>query len=282
MYKIILPIALTLLFANSEAQKKKVTTKTSSNKVTIKTVERNFGSTTSVTEITDINDSAAAYQSLNNLMANYGTTITYADNTFRGKEALKRGDFVVALNSALNNLKSKMNAAGITDTTLFNTYDRNRGGAYLTSITQVKDVPENSIYYTASRSLIEQWGIAAPFALNKTLNANSPISEKEVYDILRVTMGYNSAGVNPYATTITRNKFAIVLNNAITQKLTEINTLAYAQQLKKDAARKMQLDSLQRVDMLRKDSVAKEIEQRKLEAAKKEEEAIKLFQKKKK
>ncbi|HUS02524.1 MAG TPA: hypothetical protein VMY77_12390, partial [Chitinophagaceae bacterium] len=271
------------LFTHVQAQKKKVTSKTrSSNKVTIKAVDRNFGSPSSVSGITDIADSAADYQSLSNLVSLYGTTITYADNTFRGKEALRRGDFIVALNSALNNLKSKMDAAGVTDTTLFNTYDRNRGGAYLTSISQVKDVPENSIYYPAARSLIERWGIAAPFALNKTLSPNSTISEKEVYDILRVTMGYNSAGVNPYTTSITRSKFAIVLNNALTQKLTEINTLAYAQQVKRDEERKRQLDSLQRVDMLRKDSIAKEIQLRKQEAAKKEEEARKLLEKKKK
>ena len=174
-----------------------------------------------------------------------------------------------------------MDAAGVTDTTLFNTYDRNRGGAYLTSVSQLKDVKENSIYYPAARSLIERWGIAAPFALNKTLNATSPISEKEVYDILRVTMGYNSAGVNPYSTGITRNKFVTVLNNAVTQKMTEINSLRTIQQAKKDEERRRQLDSLQRVDMLRKDSTAKEIELRKQEAAKKEAEARKLLEKKK-
>ena len=219
---------------------------------------------------------------MKNLIENYGVTLTYADNTFRPKELLKRGDFVVALNSAFNNLRSKMEADGL-DTALINTYDRNRGGAYLTAITQVKDISETSIYYPASKSLIEKWGVAAPFALTKTLNANTTMPEKEVYDILRVTLGYNSAGANPYSAGITRSKFAIVLNNALSQKNTEINSLHSIQQAKRDEERKRQMDSLQRVDMMRKDSVAKEIELRKQEAAKKEEEARKkLLEKKKK
>jgi hypothetical protein len=271
------------LFTGVQAQKKITTKKATvpNNTVVIKLTQRNFGSPTSVSQITDVAQNDDAYESLKNLIENYGVTITYADNLFRGKESLKRGDFIVALNSVLNNLKSKMDAAGITDTTLFNTYDRNRGGAYLTSVSQLKDVKENSIYYPASRSLIERWGIAAPFALNKTLNATSPVSEKEVYDILRVTMGYNSAGVNPYSTGITRNKFVTVLNNAVTQKMTEINSLRTIQQAKKDEERRRQLDSLQKVDMLRKDSIAKEIELRKQEAAKKEADARKLLEKKK-
>jgi hypothetical protein len=283
-FKIMLFIGLMFSFANVQAQKKKITTKktVTNNNVSIKLTERNFGSSASVSEITDAIESDAAYESLKNLIENYGVTITYADNTFRGKEPLRRGDFIVALNSVLNNLKSKMDAAGL-DTTLFNTYDRNRGGAYLTGVSQVKDLSESSIYYPAAKSLIERWGIAAPFALNKTLNANSSVPEKEVYDILRVTLGYNSAGVNLYSTAIIRSKFAIVLNNAITQKMTEINSFRTIQQAKREVDRRRQLDLLQRVDMARKDSIAKEIELRKQEAAKKEEEARKkLLEKNKK
>ena len=102
-----------------------------------------------------------------------------------------------------------------------------------------------------------------------------------MYDILRVTMGYNSAGANPYSAGMSRGKFAIVLNNAISQKMTEINTLGTAVRLQRQAEMKRQLDSLQRIDMLRKDSIAKEIQARKLEAAKKEEEARELLKKKK-
>ena len=279
----ILPVALLLMITNAEAQKKVTKKKTvNNNTVVIKLTERNFGNPTSIPAITDIIVTDPAYESLKNLIENYGVTLTYADNTFRPKELLKRGDFVVALNSAFNNLRSKMEADGL-DTALINTYDRNRGGAYLTAITQVKDISETSIYYPASKSLIEKWGVAAPFALTKTLNANTTMPEKEVYDILRVTLGYNSAGANPYSAGITRSKFAIVLNNALSQKNTEINSLHSIQQAKRDDEIKRQMDSLQRVDMMRKDSVAKEIELRKQEAAKKEEEARKkLLEKKKK
>lgn len=283
-FKILLPVLMICLFTSVQAQKKKTTTSkaaVNNNTVVIKFTQRNFGDPSSVSQITDITETDAAYESLKNLIENYDVTVTYFDNLFRGKENLKRGDFIVALNSALNNLKSKMDAAGL-DTAIINTYDRNRGGAYLTSISQVKDINENSIYYPAARSLIERWGIAAPFALNKTLNPNSTISEKEVYDILRVTLGYNSAGVNPYSTAITRNKFVAALNNAVSHKATEIYSLQTALQAKRDAERKRQLDSLQVVDMLRKDSIAKEIELRKLEAAKKEEEAKKKLAEKKK
>ena len=279
----ILPVALLFIFTNAQAQKKVTKKKTvNNNTVVIKLTERNFGNPTSIPAITDIVVTDPAYESLKNLIENYGVTLTYADNTFRPKELLKRGDFVVALNSAFNNLRSKMEADGL-DTALINTYDRNRGGAYLTAITQVKDISETSIYYPASKSLIEKWGVAAPFALTKTLNANTTMPEKEVYDILRVTLGYNSAGANPYSAGITRSKFAIVLNNALSQKNTEINSLHSIQQAKRDEERKRQMDSLQKVDMMRKDSVAKEIELRKQEAAKKEEEARKkLLEKKKK
>lgn len=282
--KIIVSAMLLFLFATVQAQKKKVVAKkttANNNIVVIKMTQRNFGSPTSISEITDITVADPAYDALKNLIENYGVTITYSDNTFRGKEVLNRGDFVVAFNSVLNNLKNKKESAGV-DSSLINTYDRNRGGAYLTAVTQVKDLTETSIYYPASKSLIEQWGIAEPFALSKTLSANTTMPEKEVYDIMRVTLGYNSAGVNPYSAGMTRNKFVIVLNNAVSQKMTEINSLHSVIQAQRDDDRRRQLDSLKRVDMARKDSVAKEIQLRKEEAAKQEEEARKKLKEKKK
>lgn len=275
--------AIALLFSFTvNAQTKKVTSKkSSSNKVSIKAVDRNFGMATTISAITDIIEADVAYSGLKNLLENYGVILTYADNTFRGKEPLKRGDFIVALNSALNSLRSQMEAGSVSDTTLFNTYDRNRNGSYLTSISQVKDLTESSIYYPAAQSLIEKWGIAAPFGMNKSLNANSAVPEKEVYEILKAVMGYTSSGVNPYATAMTRSKFAVVLNNAVIQKMTQINTIRTAQQLIRDDERRRQMDSLKRVDMMRRDSVAKEIQLRKIEAAQKEEEARKALEKKK-
>ena len=280
-FKIILPFALLFLFADVQAQKKTTTTKRTTNTVAFKVTPQNYSTSTSVSQIADVTIADPAYESLKNIVENYGVTIAYDDNTFKGKEPLKRGDFIVALNSAFVNLRSKMDAAGL-DTSLINTYDRNRNGAYLTTISQVKDVPENSIYYPAAKSLIERWGIAEPFSLTKTLNANSTMPEKEVYDILRVTLGYNSAGANPYTTAMSRNKFAIVLSNALSQKMTEINSLGSIVQAKRDTERRRQMDSLQKADMARKDSVAKEIAARKAAAAKQEEEAKKKLKEKSK
>ncbi len=264
------------------AQKKKVVAK-KSNTVTVKYTARNFGKISSITELTDMPETDPAYESVKNLIDKNAVIISYADNTFRGKDALRRGDFIVAFNSALVTIRKVMDNAGIIgDTSLINTYDRNRGGAYLTSISQVKDVNDKSIYFSASASLIERFGIAAPFALNKTLSPGSTIAEKEVYDILKATMGYQSAGTNPYTTAMSRNKFAIVLNNAVNQKLSEIYSIQSVMLANQAAERKRQMDSLNIVEAARKDSISKEIELRKLEAAKKEEEARKKLQDKKK
>ena len=273
---------LTSICSDTFAQKKKVVTK-KSNTVTVKYTERNLGTTTSVADITDIPDTDPAHKSLKNLIEKNGVTITYADNTFKGKDPLRRGDFVVAFNSALLTIRAAMESAGIlADTSLINTYDRNRGGAYLTSINQVKDVSEKSIYYNASTSLIERFGIAAPFSLSKTLSSNSTITEKEVYDILRATLGYQSGGSNPYIAAISRNKFAIILNNAVNQKMSEIYSIQSSMMAKQALERKRQMDSLNILEAARKDSISKEIEARKLEAAKKEEEARKKLLDKKK
>lgn len=269
-----------LVFTNVQAQKKKVTTKKSVQTKTVKVTERNFGTPTSVSEITDISESEPSFTSVKNLIENNGVILSYADNTFRAKEPLKRGDFIVALNSAFNNLKTKIDPS-VSDTGLFNTYDRNRGGAYLTTVDQVKGLSESSIYYTASKSLIEQWGIAAPFALNKTLVSSSVMTEKEVYDILGATLGYKSPGVNPYSAGMNRGKFAIVFNNAISQKMSEISGLNTAESNRKDMDRRRQNDSIKVVDKARKDSMAKDVELKKIEAARLEIEARNALKKKK-
>ena len=114
--------------------------------------------------------------------------MVYADNSFLGNANLKRGDFVVSYNSALDRIKDVINNAGL-DTSLINTYDRNK--AYITSVTQVRDIKPGSVYYVAVQSLLENWGINAPFTKAALLNANSPFYQDELYDILRVTLGYN-------------------------------------------------------------------------------------------
>lgn len=275
---LLINISLAFFINGAEAQTKSTAKKTNQSKtVTLKTTSykpREFGTQTSVSQITDLDATSPAYESVKHLIENSGVTIAYNDNTFKGKEPLHRGDFIVALNSAFVNIKRALEAAGI-DSSVINTYDRNRNGSYLTTIEQVKDVPATSYYYPAAKSLLERWGVGAPFTLTKTLNPTSTISEKEVYDILKATLGYVSAGANPYSTAMTREKFAIVLNNAVGQKMTAVNSMITTKKLAADTERRQQELVMQQQEATRKDSIAKEIELRKVEAAKQEAEARK-------
>jgi len=227
--KIIPLSALLMVIAFANGQTKTVTKSTSKTTSTkqvsaSKHVEKAYASPVSISEVKDLKETDAEYTSVMNLVEKYNVRLIYEDNTFRSKEPLKKGDFIVALNDALSAYKKIKDSLAV-DTSLVNTYDKKRGGAYLTSVDQVKDIKSGSIYYPAAKSLIEDWGIAAPFSANKTLNAASNMSEKEAFDILRESLGYSSAGINPYSTAITRGKFAIALNNAIMQRIGQIYML---------------------------------------------------------
>ena len=189
---------------------------------------------------------------------------------FHGKEALKRGDFIISLNGAFNAVKKASIDAGI-DTSLVNTYDRNR--SYITTVKDIKNLPSSSIYYEPTQSLIEKWGVAAPFTKSKVLNANSTVSETEAYDILMVTLGYHSAGINKLNEAISRDKFATILNNAVAQEVSLINSLHTVKQALLDAERRRQQDSINTAEIIRKKAIAKEIEAQKAEAQRKEVEA---------
>ena len=71
---------------------------------TPKFVEQKFGAPSSITDITDVADSNRSYNSVKSLVDKH-VTLTYDDNTFRGNEPLRRGDFIVALNSSLEAIK---------------------------------------------------------------------------------------------------------------------------------------------------------------------------------
>ncbi len=143
----------------------------------------------------------------------------------------------------------------------------------VTSISEIKDVNENSIYYPATQSLIEKWHIAAPFSKTKSLNAGAVMTESEVYDILKSTLGYTSPGTNPYSRAMTRGKFAVILNNAINQKLSEVNASSTTRQESLDSLRRQQGLTLKQEEKQRTDSLAKEAELSKIEAQKKEAES---------
>jgi hypothetical protein len=156
---------------------------------------------------------------------------------------------------------------------LVNTYDRNR--AYINSVTQVKDLKPGSIYYVAVQNLLEDWGINAPFTKAAVLNAQSLFYQDELYDILRVTLGYQYRGITPGKVAVTRNHFAIILDDALNQKMKQIDSLAAKNKARADAEKARVNALIEQIEQNRHDSISKEIEARKIEAQKKEEEARK-------
>jgi hypothetical protein len=256
----------------SNAQNKKNTEKA---KTHAQTTEKGFGNPQSISVVTDILENNEAYSALKALIENHHITMVYADNSFLGNATLKRGDFVVSFNSALESIKDAINNAGL-DTTLINTYDRNR--AYINSVTQVKDIKPGNIYYNAVESLLEGWGINAPFTKAAVLNAGSLFYEDELYDILRVTLGYDYGIFKPRKTAITRYHFAMVLDDALKQKFEQVQKLADERKVKDDIE-KARIDSIvKQIERNRRDSISKEIELRKAEAEKKETEARKKLE----
>lgn len=262
-------LTLMLSYGDLQAQKKKVVKK-SSKATVVKFTEKSFGTPTSITEVTDVTEGSAAYDAEKNLIENYGVTLAYSDNTFKGKDPLRRGDFIVAYNSALSSIKKAMDSSAV-DSSLINTYDKN--ASYITSVNDLKDLKATSVYYPATQALIERWGIAAPFTKAKLMNAGGIMTEAEVYDILKVTLGYTSPGSNPYTTAMTRDKFAMVLNNAMYQKMSQVNAMASAKRMAADDDRRSQELAFKQSERQRKDSVAKEIELRRIDAQRKEAEA---------
>lgn len=244
-------------------------------KISAQKTVRGFGHPQSINEVTDILENNDAYNFLKDLIENHHVTMVYADNSFLGNANLKRGDFVVSYNSALDRVKDLINEDGL-DTSLINTYDRNK--AYITSVTQVRDIKPGSVYYVAVQSLLENWGINAPFTKAALLNANSLFYQDELYDILRVTLGYNYGNFKPKKTTLTRYRFAMILDDALKQKLAQVQMLSDEKKAK-DAAEKARIDSIiKQVEQNRRDSTSKEIEIRKVEAQKKEAEARKKLE----
>ena len=270
---ILLALVFMFMFAYGSAQKKVVSKHSTKQATTIRTTSvpsRAYGSATSIAQVTDVPQTSPAYESVKSLIENYSVPIVFSDNAFHGKEALHRGDFIVGLNGAYNAVKRVSVDAGL-DTSLINTYDRNR--SYITSVNEIKDLSQTSVYYEATQSLVEKWGVAAPFTKAKMLNPHAMVNEGEAYDILNVTLGYHSETGNKSTTSISREKFAIILNTAILQKISVIMSLQAIRQAESEAYRKRQQDSINYAEMIRKQAIAKEIEAKKLEAQKKEAEA---------
>ena len=283
-----------LLMGNLEAQ-----TRTKIKTHVPKFVEQNFGTPSAVTDITDVADSNRSYNSVKSLVDKH-VTLTYDDNTFRGNEPIRRGDFLVALNSSLDAIKNVAVENGIDNSANVNTNNATTdntntvnnananpsananantniaNGTNSINSNQFTDVAESSVYYPAIQALIQK-GISVPFSESKKLNPGAPMSEKEVYDILNQVFNYDKTGMNPYATSMTRNKFALVLNNAVSNKVQEEYTLidqknAEAEQLRQQEKTRLANEMAQQ-EQMRKDSLnsayqaeQQEIEKKALEA----------------
>ena len=241
------------------------------NIVTVKAhATMGFGTPQSINEVKDVLENNEAYNSLRDLIENYHVTIVYADNSFLGNNNLKRGDFVVSFNSALEIIQEATKKDSL-DTVLINTYDRNR--AYITSVTQVKDIKPGDIYYNPVQSLLERWGINAPFTKAALLNANSLFYEDELSDIFRVTLGFEFEKGKPARVPVKRYRFAVLLDEAINLKMQQINLLANEKKAKENEEKEKVNAIIQQIEQNHRDSVSKEIELRKIEAQKKEAEA---------
>lgn len=281
---------------NVEAQ-----TKTKIKTHVPKFVEQNFGTPSAVTDITDVADSNRSYNSVKSLVDKH-VTLAYDDNTFRGNTPIRRGDFLVALNSSLDAIKNVAADNGIDNSTNINANnaisdsantvdDVNANanpstnakasanvdnGTNSINPNQFTDVEEGSVYYPAIQALIQK-GISVPFNDSKKLNPGAIMSEKEVYDILNQVFNYDKTGMNPYATSMTRDKFAMVLNNAVSNKIQQEYALidqknAEAEQLRQQEKTRLANEMAQQ-EQMRKDSLnsayqaeQQEIEKKALEA----------------
>lgn len=269
---------------NVDAQTKtKIKAKTTA---TPKFVEKSFGTPSSVMEVTDIADSSQAYTSVKSLLDKH-VILTYDDNTFKGNQPIRRGDFIVALNSSLDALKQVAVENGI-DSSFDVTNNSSTGDMSAASIaenttaspenmsTGLTDVQENSVYYPAAQALAAK-GVGAPFADSKKLNAGAIMSESEVYTALNKVFGYDKRGMNPYAKTMSRDKFAMVLNNAVSNKLMEEYAMidknnAEAEQMRQQEKERMAQEMATQLQM-RRDSANNAYKAEQMEIEKKALEA---------
>ena len=114
------------------------------------------------------------------------------------------------------------------------------------------------------------------------LNASSLFYEDELYDILRVTLGFEYGSGRPAGNAIKRYRFAMILNDALNLKMQQIGTLAAEKKTREDAEKARVNAIVRQIEQNHRDSVSKEIELRKIDAEKKEAEARKKLEEKNK
>ena len=64
--------------------------------------ENNIGQVTSVSQLTDVQPTDWAFQSVQSLVERYGCVAGYPNGTFRGNRAMTRYEFAAGLNACLN------------------------------------------------------------------------------------------------------------------------------------------------------------------------------------
>lgn len=175
-----------------------------------------------VTDYKDVNLAGIYYAALKEMTENYSFSFAFADNTFRPNQLVKRGEFCYYLDQLYEKIQNYKTAAGI-DTTLINSYDPNR--SYITEVSKISDLNSSSVYYGPVKSMIEDFGVAAPFKKDKRLNALGTISEKEVYDILHVTLDYSNMEFMPSLKPVTRGRFVTFLHGALVNMVDRIASL---------------------------------------------------------
>ncbi len=240
--KILTSIFICSIIMNSAGAQTKSKIKTKSDEP--KYVEQNFGSPSSVADVADIADSNLAYTSVKNLL-DKNVTLTYDDNSFRGDEPIRKGDFIVSLNSAIDAARKvesehEIEASGNN----MQAADASTSEDKQSRLNGLTGVRENSLYYPSAQSLMQK-GVNLSFEKSKSFNPGAELSEKEVYSILNDVFGYSTAGMNPYATSMSRSKFAMALNNALSSRLQNDYAIIDQKNAEAEQARQAEQQSLQ-------------------------------------
>ena len=214
----------TLIFSgNVMGQVKKKTSSSYTRKRVVSPIEPTFNNSVYfVTDYKDVNVTATYYNALKEMAEHYNISFAFADNRFRPDQLLTRGEFCYYLDEVYNKVQNYKTTAGI-DTTLINSYDPNR--SYITDVSKIGDLKPSSVYYGAVKSLIEDFGVAAPFKKDGRLHSSATISEKEVYDILHVTMDYNDESLRPLLKPISRARFVEFVYGVMTNMVNRITLL---------------------------------------------------------
>jgi hypothetical protein len=165
---------------------------------------------TSISQIKDGKPTDKHYQALQSLIERYGVI---SDNPFRANDPLTREDFVVLLNSGLDQLTelAEDSDEDISAAELVGFLSANETS--ITSTSQIKDINEDYKQFEHLQSLVERYGIDI-CDKDKNFRPTKTVTEKEFYTWI-AKIFHATVNSNPSATkAITRGEWAIVMNAA--------------------------------------------------------------------